>query len=54
MSERFIVGRALRSGVADVRVMGEAEVGSDHHLILLKVRLQVKRRNNVQKQEDAC
>ena len=40
----FIVGKALRPGVADVRVIRGAEVGSDHYLVLLKVRLQVKRR----------
>lgn len=39
----FIVGRVFRSGVADVRVIRGADVGSDHHLVLLKVRLQVKR-----------
>ena len=50
----FIVGRASRQGVADVKVIRGAEVGSDHHLVLLKVRLQVKRRKNVPKQEEAC
>ena len=40
----FIVGRELRPGVEDVRVIRGAEVGSDHYLVLLKVRLQVKRR----------
>ena len=39
----FIVRRALRPGVADVRVIRGAEVGSDHHLVLMKVRLKVQR-----------
>lgn len=37
----FIVRKALRPGVADVRVVIGAEVGSDHHLVLMKVRLNV-------------
>ena len=49
----FIVGIELRPGVADIRVTRGAEVGSNHYLVLLKVRLQVKSRKNVQKHEKA-
>ena len=39
----FIVRRALRPGVVDVRVVRGVELGSDHHLVLMKVRLKVKK-----------
>ena len=42
----FMVRRALRPGVADVRVIRGAEVGSDHHLVLMKVRLKVQRQKS--------
>ena len=35
----FIVRRTLRPGVVDVRVVRGVELGSDHHLVLMKVRL---------------
>ena len=38
-----MVRRALRPGVADARVIRGAEVGSDHHLVLIKVRLKVQK-----------
>ena len=39
----FIVRRTLRPGVVDVRVVRGVELGSDHHLVLMKVRLKVKK-----------
>ena len=39
----FIVRRALRPGVVDVRVVRDVELGSDHHLVLMKGRLKVKK-----------
>lgn len=35
----FKAGRELRPGVADVKVIRGVELGSDHYLVLLKVRL---------------
>ena len=43
----FIVRRALRPGVVDVRVVGDTELESDHHLVLLKVRLEGKEAKEV-------
>ena len=40
----YLIGRrALKPGVADVKVIRGAEVGSDRHLVLMKVRLKVQR-----------
>ena len=43
ITDYFIVRRALRPGEAEVRVIRGAEVGSDHHLVLMKLRLKVQR-----------
>ena len=43
--EYFIVRRALRPGVVDVRVVRSAEAGSDHHLVLMKLKVQRPKRH---------
>ena len=35
-----MVKKALRTGVADVKVIRGAEVGSDHYLVLMKLKVE--------------
>ena len=36
----FVVKKALRTGVADVKVIRGAEVGGDHYLVLMKLKVE--------------
>ena len=40
----FLVGKEARKQVVDTKVVRGAEIGSDHYLVLLKIKLKAKRR----------
>ena len=40
----FLVGKEARKQVVDTKVVQGAEIGSDHYLVLLKIKLRAKRR----------
>ena len=42
-NDHFCISRKLRRSVDDVRVLWGADVGSDHHLILAKLRIKLKK-----------
>ena len=45
----FVVRKALRAGVADVKVIRGAEVGSDHYLVLMKLKLKIRKQRKPEK-----
>ena len=45
----FVVRKALRVGVADVKVIRGAEVGSDHYLVLMKLKLKIRKQRKPEK-----
>ena len=44
-----MVRKALRAGVADVKVIRGAEVGSDHYLVLMKLKLKIRKQREPEK-----
>ena len=43
MIDYFLIGKEARKQVADVKVVRGAEIGSDHYLVLMKVKLKMQR-----------
>ena len=50
--EYFLVRGDLRKEVHDVRVIRGAEIGSDHHLVLMKVKIGGRRK--MKRRESSC
>ncbi|GFR95143.1 craniofacial development protein 2 [Elysia marginata] len=46
--DHFGISKNFRRSLEDVRVMKEADAGTDHHLVLAKLRLKLKRDFNCQ------
>ena len=40
----FLIGKEYRKQVVDVKAVRGAELGSDHYLVLLKIKMKVERR----------